>query len=386
MLPLRALLAIQSLLLLLAAAHPGGDESAAGGGGAGAWPHSVQPFWLSALNTALTPAQASYLGALPVVVVNHKQGPRRGSNAESKQLRALSQVKAANASCATFFYLNSQIDFAELELHTQFVANGSWWLRTDAGSFVMHGSDKIFDFSVAAARSAWLATAQRALSQPYISGVFVDKAGGFSPEGVRTQRLAAWTRGHDQLLAALGTAAATLKKRLIFNNRGIAGVAGQLFERWGAKEDHDGLTALQDLHLLEAATATSNAGQLSLARAGGVAPGSANGTASQVCAAGLAAMLLAVASPRSAYFACMPDFNSAHGWMGLDQNMIYNHYLGAPQGKAVVGKDGLMTRSFAGAKVLLNISAFVQTGNPTDAGLNQGCVQWSSGETTGICP
>jgi hypothetical protein len=346
----------------------------------------VQPFWLSALNTALTTAEASYLGALPVVVINHKQGPRRGSHAETKQLSALAQVKAANASCATFFYLNSQIDFAELDLHTQFVANGSWWLRNDEGSFVLHGSDKIFDFSVAAARSAWLATAQHALSQPYISGVFVDKAGGFAPKGIRTQRLRAWTRGHDQLLAALGSAAAAVKKRLIFNNHGIAGVAGQLFERWGAKEDHDGLTAVHDLDLFETATTASNAGQLSLARAGGVAPGSANGTVSEVCAAGLAAMLLAVASPNSAYFACMPDFNSAHGWMELDQNVIYQQYLGAPQGKAVMSKNGLMARTFAGAKVSLNISAFVQAQNPTDAGLNRGCVQWSSGETTGKCP
>eukprot|EP01052_Picozoa_sp_SAG31_P019015 SAG31_NODE_1370_length_8610_cov_2.897192_2_plen_282_part_00 len=232
-----------------------------------AWPHSVQPFFLSALNNKLTAAEARYLGQLPVVVINHKQGPHRGTQAEAKQLDALSQVKAANASCATFFYINSQIDFPELQLHQKFVANGSWWLHTSAGGFVMHGSDKIFDFSVAAARNAWLAAAQHALSQPFVSGVFVDKAGEFAPRGVRTQRMRAWTRGHQQLLASLGAAAAAAKKRLIFNNNGIFGVAGQLFERWGAKEDHDGLSAAQDLHLLERATGTSNSGQLSLARA-----------------------------------------------------------------------------------------------------------------------
>ena len=101
--------------------HSSGSSSASS---AAAWPHSVQPFWLSALNTKLTAADARYLGSLPVVVVNHKQGPGRGKQAEANQLLALSQVKAANASCTTFFYLNSQIDFPELQLHEQFVANG----------------------------------------------------------------------------------------------------------------------------------------------------------------------------------------------------------------------------------------------------------------------
>ena len=309
---------------------------------------------------------------------------------------------------------------------------------------MLHGRDKIFDWSVPAARDAWLATAQRALSQPYISGVFVDKAGGFGAKGVRRGRMRRWTSGHAQLLQALGSAAAAAKKRLIFNNLGRPGVAGQLFERWGAKEDHDGLSKpqrnfpdfcgkdsatrelgfltsrarlagtglLQDLQLLETATGASNAGQLSLARAGGVAPGSANGSSAEVCGAGLAAMLLAVASPNAAFFSCkkmmvilsrceravrlanpkritiagMPDFNSAHGWMALGQDPIYKRFLGAPKGEALTGTDGLVTRAFAGATVSLNTSAFVAARNPTDAGLNRGCVRWASGEVTGVCP
>ena len=147
-----------------------------------------------------------------------------------------------------------------------------------------------------------------------------------------------------------------------------------------------GTGLLQDLQLLETATGPSNAGQLSLARAGGVAPGTANGSSADVCGAGLAAMLLAVASPNAAFFSCMPDFNSAHGWMALGQDLIYKRFLGAPKGKAVTGKDGLVTRAFAGATVSLNTSAFVAARNPTDAGLNRGCVRWASGEITGICP
>ena len=269
--------------------------------------------------------------------------------------------------------LNSQIDFPSLQLHDQFVAaKGSWWLRDEKGAFVLHGSDHIIDVTVAAARSAWLATAVHALSQPYISGVFVDKAGGFWND--------TWTSSHLEMLKSLGAAAAAAKKQLIFNNAGIIGMAGQLFERWGNNPDHDNLSVLQDIQLLENATDASNAGQLSLARAGGVRPGTSNGTSPEVCVAGLAAMLVAVASPNAGFFACMPDFNVVDGWMTLDQDPIYQHYLGAPKGKAVVGKDGLITRAFEGATVALNTSAFA------GRSLNRGCVQWASGETSGVCP
>ena len=114
--PTMSLVSIVQLLLLATA-------DAARGSSAAAWPHSVQPFFLSALSSNLTSADVQYLAGLPVVVINHKEGGT-GSPEEERQLHALSQVKAANASCATFFYLNSQIDFPGLQLHQEFVANG----------------------------------------------------------------------------------------------------------------------------------------------------------------------------------------------------------------------------------------------------------------------
>ena len=351
-------------------------------GSSDAWPHSVQPYFLSSLSGALTPAEASYLGGLPVVVINHKQGGASGYE-EARQLAALSLVKAANASCATFFYLNSEIDFSPLELHSEFVVNGTWWLETDAGDYVTHNGDHIFDHTVEAARNAWLATAQHAFSHPDISGIFVDKAGGFGAiEGVSPARVAAWNAGHAELLTMLGAAAVASKKKLIFNNEHAIGVAGQLFERWGQHSDHDGLSVPDDIKLLENLTSSSNTGQFSLARSGGVTPGTANSTSSEVCAAGLAAMLMGVNSPMTAFFACEPDFNSRDGWMNLKQQPYYDYFLGAPKGAAVVGKDGLMTRAFEGATVTLNASSFLSSrGN-----LNSGCVEWASGETTGVCP
>lgn len=240
-----------------------------------AWPRTVQPFFLSATKGQMTAEDAQYLARLPVVVINHKQGGT--GRAEENQLSALSAVKHYNASCKTFFYINSQIDFPALKLHDEFVANGTWWLRDDKGKFVLHGEDHIFDVRVAAARSAWLATAEYALSQPYISGVFADKAGSFYSDS--------WTRSHLQMLEQLGSTAAAMKKHLIYNNAGIIGMAGQLFERWGENPDHDGLTVLDDMELLKNATAESNSGQYSLARAGGVRPGTGNGTSPEICGA-----------------------------------------------------------------------------------------------------
>ena len=352
------------------------------------WPYSVQPFFLSALNRALTPTDATTLAELPLVVINHKQGGKTGTHSEEKQLAALSLVKAANASCATFFYLNSLVDFGSLALHQEFVdaPNGSWWLKTDAGAYVMHKDDHIFDLTVPAAKSAWLATAQHALAQPYISGVFVDKAGGFGASGVSQARMTAWIQAHSDMLHTLGAAAQASKQRVILNNVNIISLqAGQLFERWGQYADHDNLSVQKDIALLEQLTTASNDGELvALLRAGGAAPGSVPGVPPAVCSASLAAMLLAVDGPNAAFFSCMPDFNVVHGWMNLTQNAIYHEFLGAPKGKAVVGTDGIVTRAFEGANVILNITSFEPP--RTRGRLNSGCVKWASGSTTGICP
>ena len=75
-------------------------------------------------------------------------------------------------------------------------------------------------------------------------------------------------------------------------------------------------------------------------------------------------------------FACLPIHPQ------FNQQPFYDYYLGAPKGAAVVGKDGLMTRAFDGATVTLSTTSFQSSrGN-----LNSGCVQWASGETTGVCP
>ena len=141
------------------------------------------------------------------------------------------------------------------------MANGTWWLRDDKGNFVLHGADHFYDLRVAAARAAWLATALHALAQPYISGVFVDKAGGFWDEE--------WSNAHTQMLDALIEAATAARKKLIFNDVGVAGKAGQLFERWGAVSDNDRLNVTLNMGLLKTLTGAGSSGKIySLARAG----------------------------------------------------------------------------------------------------------------------
>ena len=117
---------------------------------------------------------------------------------------------------------------------------------------------------------------------------------------------------------------------------------------------------------------------LSLARAGGVTPGSGDNPDPQACAAGLAAMLVAVAVPDTAFFSCAVDFRSDH-WLSLLNETIYALPLGAPVA-ARAERDvasGLLTRSFSSGTV-----AVLDPRAP-----NLGCVKWAGGKTTtGTCP
>jgi len=344
------------------------------------WPLQVQPFFLSATNTALTPSQALYISRFPLAVINHKQSlgdAPSNRNEERKQIDAIAAIKRANASCTTLFYLNSKIDFAPLDLHQTFAAaaNGSWWLKADDGTFVLqHGGTYTFDWTVGAAQEAWIAAALAAMANSSVDGIFVDKAGvSVKIGGVGAARVAAWNAGHDKMLADLRRRAPPTKV-IVLNNRHGDG-EGQLFERWGNLEDHDLLNITQDIAQL---AANSRAGVVSLARAGGSAPGSADYPDPQACAAGLAAMLVAVAAPNTAFFSCALDFNSAHTWLSLLEEPIYTLPLGAPINARAERHltSGLITRSFtSGTVAVLDPSA-----------PNLGCVKWAGGKTTGTCP
>lgn len=360
------------------------------------WPEHLQPFFLSALALELTAEEASYIGAFPLAIINHKQGSRdaSGQSAEAKQLKAIAAVKQANSSSRALFYLNSQIDFPELSLHAEAVAaDGAWWLRDSEGGFVWHNhsavrgdGEHVFDMSVAAAREAWGRTATLALK--VADGVFVDKANALATfRGVSKAKMQKWRDGHAALLAALRQ---STTKLVLLNNAhaapaaGGSSGAGQLFERWGESPDHDGLNLKQDMALLGD---LQSEGLITLARAGGVAPGSSPSANAAACGSGLAAFLLAQTKPSLGYFSCEPDFrsgvdptqpkwNRSSGWMTLLGQQEYSLALGAPTGPAELHKStGLTSRSFSsGAMAIVNASG-------------DGCVVWAEGGyTTGICP
>ena len=89
-------------------------------------------------------------------------------------------------------------------------------------------------------------------------------------------------------------------------------------------------------------------------------------------------MLVAVAAPNTAFFACALDFNSAHSWMSLLSEPIYSRPLGAPVAAAPARHPatGVMTRVFSSGTVAV-LDPRAQ---------NLGCVKWAGGETTGVCP
>eukprot|EP00040_Diaphanoeca_grandis_P044660 m.13159 g.13159 ORF g.13159 m.13159 type:complete len:376 (-) comp9609_c0_seq1:129-1256(-) len=345
---------------------------------------SVQPFFLSALNNALTTEQANYIGRFPLAVLNHKQGngdPPRTGGAEVKQLAALQAIKAVNSSCQTHFYLNSQIDFPELALHEKFVQNPQWWMKTDAGAPVQHGADNIFDWSEAGARDAWVAAAGAVLSHDFVDGIFVDKAhfNGTTFPGVSADRNAQWNQGHITLILALR---ASTSKNIILNNEHTYGGLGmgQLFERWGAYPvDHDGLTIPQDMQVL---SKLNTYNLTALARAGGDVPRTHHGVAPDpaACGAGLAELLVTITNPKTSFFSCATSFASTAttGWMTLLSDPIYSQPLGTPLGVAVPGPNGLVHRTFSSGTV-----AWLQP-NATIA--NAGCVRWSNKQVSGTCP
>jgi hypothetical protein len=354
------------------------------------WPATLQPFFLSALPAALTPQEASYIGNFPVAVINHKQGSQDRGSAESKQLKAIAAIKAANASCLTHFYLNSQIDFPELAMHELFVANASWWLRQADGQYVWHnksaggdGGDHVIDFTVEAARASWLSTASAALSNDAVDGIFVDKAksDNVTFKGVSVARMAEWQDAHELLLAQLRN---STTKNVILNNAHAltaAGVGmGQLFERWGEFPSHDGLNLKQDMRLLRD---LSTQGLTTLARAGGAPPGTHPVADPVVCGSGLAEFLISVRKPNTGFFSCVPDFRSTSttGWMALLADPIYSRPLGAPTGLPTRNSThGLVKRQFAsGAVAWLDESEL----SPTHL---LGCVRWSGGAVSGRCP
>jgi hypothetical protein len=195
-----------------------------------------------------------------------------------------------------------------------------------------------------------------------------------------------WNDGHDALLAGLRAATSKL---VILNNAYItpppgspaaSSGAGQLFERWGASPDHDGLTLAEDLALLGSLHAH---GLTTLSRAGGVKPGSAKKPDPVLCSSGLAGFLIAVTAPGLGFFSCEPDFSSgvnpSVGWMTLLSDPIYSHGLGAPNGTAVavdtVGGATVMRRAFVSGTVAL-----------LDVDSGHGCVQWGDGAVSGVCP
>jgi hypothetical protein len=219
----------------------------------------------------------AYVARFPLVIINHRQAWQeepRLQRAESKQLAALASIKAAsNGSTRCFFYLNSEIDFPELHLHSAFdAAGGEWWLKTDWGEYVWHKPGQhLFDPTNTGAREAWLAAALDAASHPFIDGLFIDKAkdemGSRPFDGVSPLRNRAWRASHAKMIDDLIVRSG---KTVILNNNhrdpGSTNGAGQLFERWGQAVDHDDLTLSEDVTLFKR---LSSEGLTTLARCGG---------------------------------------------------------------------------------------------------------------------
>lgn len=254
----------------------------------------------------------------------------------------------------------------------------------------------LIDWTNSGARDEWLRTVMaNVVNEALIDGIFVDKAASMERiQGVSQARVAAWNRGHEQLLDSLKNATRASAKRVILNNdfrlpdkaTSTAG-AGQLFERWGSDTDHDLLNITADMARMSELSSAGVYGLL--ARSGGEERGGGAGPGDPAaCGAGLAEFLVSVQAPGVAFFACQQSFASGPGtgWMAMLDDVVYREPLGRPLNDTatpvwVSGNDG------APAAVVLRRafeSGAVAWLDPTAA--NHGCVKWASGLVNGTCP
>ena len=212
------------------------------------------------------------------------------TGAEAKIIAAAMQIKAVQPQVKIMFYLNSVMDWIMYDLHKTMEANPEWWMKDDAGEYIMLAGQKTFDLSVEGCRNAWLAVLQNAKVSGAIDGAFLDRGNTYGDmlRNVSSARQAAWNAGHDLIEA--GAQAIFNGSVVILNNANSPKVSffalhctalhmhlpvlklhptpshpipphpipfldctirsqvnGRMYERWGAS-DIDHATVMADIH------------------------------------------------------------------------------------------------------------------------------------------
>ncbi|XP_065837790.1 uncharacterized protein [Oscarella lobularis] len=190
--------------------------------------------------------ELKFLTRFPIVTIEKGQGVNETGYAEDKMIAAAKQIKSAQKSVWTLFYMNAILDWEFYHLHEIMLQHPEYWLRDDNGNVIRRGGDHsfpqskdgmlIFDQTKKVVRDVFTSDCVNSTMDGAFDGCFVDRAnwalrilddGGSPLKNVSTARIKELANGQVQLLSEMQTA---LTDSRIVIAKDVGGAAG--FTDW----------------------------------------------------------------------------------------------------------------------------------------------------------
>eukprot|EP00118_Oscarella_pearsei_P000357 m.4768 g.4768 ORF g.4768 m.4768 type:complete len:384 (+) comp11255_c0_seq1:34-1185(+) len=191
--------------------------------------------------------ELDFLTRFPIVTIEKGQGVNETGYAEDKMTAAAMQIKKANKSVWTLFYMNAVLDWQFYYLHEIMLKNPDYWLKDDEGHTIRTHGDRsfpqsdngmlIFDQSKQEVRDVFTSECVNATKNGTFDGCFIDRAnwalrmaaaeGGKVLANVSMQRIKALADGQTKLLTEMQKAVTDSQ---IIIAKDVGGVAG--FTDW----------------------------------------------------------------------------------------------------------------------------------------------------------
>ena len=141
---------------------------------------------------------------------------------------ACRQIASEGTGTATFFYLNSIIDWStNFKLHQNMVDNPAWREKNASGGDMLKLNNYMYGLEVTAMKAAWIKTCVDAVkagcSGCFIDQANVDVAGDAQAGGATKADAQAWSAGHLAALVELSHELAATGNYPILNHFGVSG-------------------------------------------------------------------------------------------------------------------------------------------------------------------
>ena len=314
---------------------------------------------------------------------------------------ACRQIAKEGTGTATFFYLNSVIDWPfNFKLHEQMVANPSWREQNVTGGDIRGpGNNYLYELGNPDTQAAWIDTCVNAV-EAGCSGCFIDQAnlneeGTARAGGATKDNAAKFSAGHLSTLVALSKKLSTTGNYPILNHFGVTGPRAQGMFRPVAMmiEDFAGTeTCVTKLQTISSRgfTVQAHAGDLPKGQAwGGQGKGNqcVNGDTNSMAA-------FLIGAGEYSYYHCSFEngkggtiWGSASAWPSVPDSWLdwipeYDYSLGEPTGPATSEPStsnvtGLLPNNAHIWKRSFKSGTVVEF----DGGSGQGTIRWAKGPT-----